>query len=311
MEKREDGKAVVEATIKVHVGGERIISTAEGNGPVNALDAALRQAIASKYPHLADIELVNYKVRILDENKGTGAVTRVLLDASDGDDTWGSIGVSENVIEASWEALVDSIEYGMVRSRRPDEGRRRRRARPAPAGAFGRVEVAGDERHCRFAGDAVELLDRPAYEAGARITGDAEMAAVRLLAPVAPGKIVAVGLNYRAHADELQMAVQAEPILFMKPPTAVIGPGETIVRPARSTQVDYEAELVVVVGRRCKDVLAGPGRRVRRRLHLRQRRHGPRPAEAGRAVDARQELRHVLPARALGRARGPAARRRA
>jgi 2-isopropylmalate synthase len=119
VEKREGGKAAVEATIKVHVGGERIISTAEGNGPVNALDTALRQAIAQKHPHLSDIELVNYKVRILDENKGTGAVTRVLLDASDGDDTWGSIGVSENIIEASWEALVDSIEYGMVRSQRP------------------------------------------------------------------------------------------------------------------------------------------------------------------------------------------------
>ncbi len=116
VEKREDGKAVVEATIKVHVGGERVISTAEGNGPVNALDSALRQAITQKYPHLSDIELVNYKVRILDETKGTGAVTRVLLDASDGEDVWGSIGVSENIIEASWEALVDSIEYGMVRS---------------------------------------------------------------------------------------------------------------------------------------------------------------------------------------------------
>ena len=117
VEKREDGKAVVEATIKVHVGGERIISTAEGNGPVNALDSALRQAIVSKYPHLADIELVNYKVRILDETKGTGAVTRVLLDASDGEESWGSIGVSENVVEASWEALVDSIEFGMLRGR--------------------------------------------------------------------------------------------------------------------------------------------------------------------------------------------------
>ena len=116
VEKREDGKAMVEATIKVYVGGERVISTAEGNGPVNALDTALRQAIATKYPHLGEIELVNYKVRILDETKGTGAVTRVLLDASDGDDSWGSIGVSENIIEASWEALVDSIEYGMVRS---------------------------------------------------------------------------------------------------------------------------------------------------------------------------------------------------
>jgi 2-isopropylmalate synthase len=115
VEKREDGRAVTEATIKVHVAGERVICTAEGNGPVNALDAALRKAIVSKYPHLADIELVNYKVRILDETKGTGAVTRVLLDASDGDDSWGSIGVSENIIEASWEALVDSIEFGMLR----------------------------------------------------------------------------------------------------------------------------------------------------------------------------------------------------
>ena len=122
VEKREDGRAVVEATIKVHVAGERIISTAEGNGPVNALDSALRLAIVSKYPHLADIELVNYKVRILDETKGTGAVTRVLLDASDGEESWGSIGVSENIIEASWEALVDSIEFGMLRGREAGGG---------------------------------------------------------------------------------------------------------------------------------------------------------------------------------------------
>jgi 2-isopropylmalate synthase len=117
VEQREDGHTVVEATIKIHVGGERIISTAEGNGPVNALDSALRQAIVSKYPHLADIELVNYKVRILDETKGTGAVTRVLLDASDGEESWGSVGVSENIIEASWQALVDSIEFGLLRGR--------------------------------------------------------------------------------------------------------------------------------------------------------------------------------------------------
>jgi 2-isopropylmalate synthase len=83
---------------------------------VNALDKALRLAITELHPHLADIDLVNYKVRILDENHGTGAVTRVLLDASDGETTWGSIGVSENIIEASWEALVDSIEFGMLRS---------------------------------------------------------------------------------------------------------------------------------------------------------------------------------------------------
>jgi 2-isopropylmalate synthase len=117
VEKREDGRVQTEATIKIWVDGERYVRTAEGNGPVNALDRALRDAIGETYPHLRDIELVNFKVRILDEDKGTGAVTRVLLDASDGVDRWGSIGVSENVIEASWEALVDSLEAGMLPAR--------------------------------------------------------------------------------------------------------------------------------------------------------------------------------------------------
>ena len=116
-EQREDGKVQTEATIKIWVEGERYVRTAEGNGPVHALDVALRAAISETYPHLADIRLVNYKVRILDEQKATGAVTRVLLDASDGTDTWGAIGVSENVIEASWDALVDSLEAGMLPGR--------------------------------------------------------------------------------------------------------------------------------------------------------------------------------------------------
>ena len=111
-DKREDGRVQTEATIKIWAEGERFVRTAEGNGPVNALDRALRDAIGDLYPRLRDIELVNYKVRIIDEHKGTGAVTRVLIDASDGDETWGSIGVSENIIEASWEALVDSLEAG-------------------------------------------------------------------------------------------------------------------------------------------------------------------------------------------------------
>jgi len=113
VEQRADGKVETEATIKIWVEGERYVRTAEGNGPVNALDRALRAAIAEIHPHLDDIHLVNFKVRILDEAKGTGAVTRVLLDASDGHEVWGSIGVSENVIEASWDALVDSLERGM------------------------------------------------------------------------------------------------------------------------------------------------------------------------------------------------------
>jgi 2-isopropylmalate synthase len=128
-EKREDGKVQTEATIKIWLDGERYVRTAEGNGPVNALDRALRDAITDRYPHLADIELVNYKVRILDEHHGTGAVTRVLLDSSDGHDTWGSIGVSENIIEASWEALVDSLEYAFQEERKPAESSAPTRAR--------------------------------------------------------------------------------------------------------------------------------------------------------------------------------------
>jgi 2-isopropylmalate synthase len=118
-EKGEDGRVQTEATIKLWVAGHRYVHTAEGNGPVNALDRALRGAIGERFPHLREIKLVNYKVRILDEWKATGATTRVLLDASDGKDTWGSIGVHENVIEASWDALVDSLEAGMLRSRAP------------------------------------------------------------------------------------------------------------------------------------------------------------------------------------------------
>ncbi len=123
VEKRADGKVITEATIKGWVGGERFVRTAEGNGPVHALDAALRDAIGEFHPHLRDIELVNFKVRILDETKGTGAVTRVLIDAEDKQrhELWGTIGVSENVIAASWDALVDSLEYGMQPGRRPAE----------------------------------------------------------------------------------------------------------------------------------------------------------------------------------------------
>lgn len=111
VEKHSDGEVTTEATVKVSVDGERYFRAAEGNGPVNALDRALREAIADRYPHLAEIELTNYKVRILDEAHGTGAVTRVLLDSADSEREWGTIGVSENIIEASWEALVDSLEY--------------------------------------------------------------------------------------------------------------------------------------------------------------------------------------------------------
>jgi 2-isopropylmalate synthase len=103
-----------EATIKVHVNGERIVRTAEGNGPVNALDAALRAALGTRYPALERVHLTDYKVRVLDTEKGTGAVTRVLIDTTNGERTWTTIGVSENIIEASWQALNDGLVYGLL-----------------------------------------------------------------------------------------------------------------------------------------------------------------------------------------------------
>jgi 2-isopropylmalate synthase len=109
-----DDAFVTEATVKVHVGDERVLATGEGNGPVNALDAALRKAIGGKYPALAALHLTDYKVRVLDTAKGTGAVTRVLIDTTDGERNWSTIGVSENIIQASWQALSDSIVYGLL-----------------------------------------------------------------------------------------------------------------------------------------------------------------------------------------------------
>jgi len=103
-----------EATVKVVVGDERLISTAEGNGPVNALDSALRKAIGPQFPALERIHLTDYRVRVLDSGRATAAVTRVLIDTTDGERTWTTIGVSENIIEASWQALFDSIVYGLL-----------------------------------------------------------------------------------------------------------------------------------------------------------------------------------------------------
>ncbi|MBU5406618.1 citramalate synthase [Paraeggerthella hongkongensis] len=107
--------AMSEATIKIHVGDRRFVATGEGAGPVGALDNALRMAIVAFYPQVADMELVDYKVRILDENVGTDAITRVVITTSDGSGSWGTVGVSENIIEASWNAIVDSIEYGLMK----------------------------------------------------------------------------------------------------------------------------------------------------------------------------------------------------
>jgi len=130
VEKRADGRVETEATIKLWVDGDRYVYTAEGNGPVSALDKALRGALVAVYPELDEVKLVNFKVRILDGAKASDSITRVLLDSSDGKDEWGTIGVSTNMIEASWEALLDSLEYGLQAADRGPAGANRAPASP-------------------------------------------------------------------------------------------------------------------------------------------------------------------------------------
>ena len=104
-----------EATVKLRAAGQRLAVIGEGNGPVNALDHALRQAIEQLYPDVARFHLIDFRVRILDQGHGTDAVTRVLIETSDGKDAWVTVGVGPNMIEASWEALVDALTYGLRR----------------------------------------------------------------------------------------------------------------------------------------------------------------------------------------------------
>jgi 2-isopropylmalate synthase len=115
VEHRADSAVVSEATVRLEVQGERVIATAEGNGPVNALDNALRRALAQHYPALVDFELADYKVRILEGSHGTSAVTRVLLETAESGRDWTTVGVHENVVEASWVAMVDALTYGLSR----------------------------------------------------------------------------------------------------------------------------------------------------------------------------------------------------
>jgi 2-isopropylmalate synthase len=121
VERREDEEAVAEATVKVRAGGARHVESAEGHGPVGALDNALRKALSNEYPELGNITLEDYRVRVLDENIGTGATVRVLIDTSNGQGEWTTVGVSSNIIEASWEALTDGYLYGLLHPRQ-DEG---------------------------------------------------------------------------------------------------------------------------------------------------------------------------------------------
>jgi 2-isopropylmalate synthase len=105
--------ATAEATVKLRAGGQRLAVIGEGNGPVNALDHALRQAIERLYPDVARFHLIDFRVRILDQGHGTDAITRVLIETTDGKDAWVTVGVGANIIEASWEALLDALTYGL------------------------------------------------------------------------------------------------------------------------------------------------------------------------------------------------------
>jgi 2-isopropylmalate synthase len=115
-ESRPGAEAASEATVKVRTGEARIVVTGEGNGPVNALDDALRRAIGHAHPEVVKFELIDYKVRILDQGHGSEAVTRVLIETADDHSAWTTVGVGSNIVEASWEALVDSVTYGLYRA---------------------------------------------------------------------------------------------------------------------------------------------------------------------------------------------------
>jgi 2-isopropylmalate synthase len=115
VEKRADNQLTSEATIKIVVDGIEEHTAADGNGPVNALDNALRKALEPFYRQVGEMHLSDFKVRIIDAKSGTQAKTRVLIESSDKDDTWNTVGVDENIIEASWQALVDSLEYKLLK----------------------------------------------------------------------------------------------------------------------------------------------------------------------------------------------------
>ena len=194
VEKRADGRVETEATIKIWVDGERYVRTAEGNGPVHALDRALRARDHRDHPHLRDIELVNFKVRILDETQGPErghprAHRRLRRRAT----TWGSIGVSENLIEASWHALVDSLEYGM-QPRRAPAARARAGRRSRDGGPRSPAPCLGDEEERLV----LEVLRSGQLSLGPRVPAFEEAFAARLgVATPAPSRAGPPGFTSR------------------------------------------------------------------------------------------------------------------
>ncbi len=119
---REDGKLTTEATVKIRIGDEIRHEVAEGDGPVNALDAAMRKALNGHFPALRKTHLIDYKVRVINSEAATAAGVRVIIETQDETDLWGTVGVSENIIEASWIALIDSLEYKLCKDEEKDRG---------------------------------------------------------------------------------------------------------------------------------------------------------------------------------------------
>jgi 2-isopropylmalate synthase len=117
IEKRGNNRIASQATVKVRIGDEVMHTAAEGDGPVNSLDRAIRKALLPTYPELAEVRLADYKVRIIDEHRGTGATTRVLLESARGEERWSTIGASHNIIEASFYALLDGLELPLLRAK--------------------------------------------------------------------------------------------------------------------------------------------------------------------------------------------------
>ena len=118
VEKRFDGKIFAEASVRLNINGKEEYSAADGDGPVDALDRAMRQALNKFYPSLQDMHLRDYKVRVIDSQAGTAAKVRVLIESQDKKDAWTTVGVHENIIQASWEALTDSIEYKLMKDKK-------------------------------------------------------------------------------------------------------------------------------------------------------------------------------------------------
>ncbi len=234
------GSVNSEATVKVHVGGRRIIATAEGNGPVNALDSALRSAVAEQYPELNEVELIDYKVRILAGHAGTDSITRVLVTSAavgaPGPEEWTD---GRRARQRRRGVLAGARRRAGLRAahdrdpltaanpphrtepnprrpepRRPEEPMRLARIAHPDGVAFAAIDGPdGGEQRAR------EIADHPF---GPRSSHGKSwpLADVRLLAPILPSKVLCLGRNFRDHAAELGNPVPTSPILFMKPPPA-------------------------------------------------------------------------------------------